>query len=182
LYVYETTSGTFTYSGTSGGAEYQAISGCSGRPPLELDALSWSEDCFGTELFTGISFVDNQTKFPLSRMSIASLQDLGYTVDISQADAYGRADLNPNCTCGSGRSLQATTVAKAATPRRRLSPEGHHAAVLSGKKLLAEARTKRDLVGRSESDAAVKYAGDQTVTVFYMENGHIFDVVVHADE
>jgi hypothetical protein len=176
------------YKGTFAKSEYQAISGCSGAPPVENDdrsnvtCHSWSEACFGTELFTTINFVENQTTFPLSRMSIASLQDAGYTVDYSQADAYGRADLNPNCTCGSGRVLSTTTVAKGAPPPRRLSSEGHRAAISSGKMLLAKEQAQRDLAGRSEQDASVQYVGDQMVTILYMENGHIYDVVVRRDD
>jgi leishmanolysin len=45
----------------------------------------WRESVFDTELMTGfISAPGN----PLSATTIASLQDLGYTVDMSQADAY----------------------------------------------------------------------------------------------
>ena len=45
------------------------------------------------ELMTGK--VDGATSFPLSKLTIASLEDLGYTVDYSAADDYdGR-----NTTC-----------------------------------------------------------------------------------
>jgi hypothetical protein len=114
-------------------------------------------------------------------MTIASLNDLGYTVDYSQADAFGKSDLNPSCTCGR-RSLQATKVAKSPPPQRRLSPKGRQEAVLYGKRLLAEAQEKRDLSGRSGNDATVENERDQIATVFYMENDHIFDVVVRSNE
>ena len=45
----------------------------------------WDDETFGNELMTG--FV-NPTKNPLSKMTIASLQDLGYKVDLSAAEPY----------------------------------------------------------------------------------------------
>ena len=45
----------------------------------------WREAVFGNELMTGYL---NPGSDPLSRMTIGSLQDLGYAVDYSQADAY----------------------------------------------------------------------------------------------
>ena len=46
----------------------------------------WSETVFGNELMTG--WLD--TTDPLSRLTIASLADLGYSVDTAQADPYTR--------------------------------------------------------------------------------------------
>ena len=51
----------------------------------------WRETTFGNELMTG--FI-NAGKNPLSIMSIRSLEDLGYTVDTTAADAYSNAGLN----------------------------------------------------------------------------------------
>ncbi|NJD10281.1 MAG: hypothetical protein FIB01_07490, partial [Gemmatimonadetes bacterium] len=49
--------------------------------------LHWRESVFGTELMTGwISAAG--TPNPLSAITIASLADLGYTVDLSRADPY----------------------------------------------------------------------------------------------
>lgn len=45
----------------------------------------WRDTVFGTEIMT--SFIAG-TSNPLSRMTIASLEDLGYSVDFSQADPY----------------------------------------------------------------------------------------------
>ena len=45
----------------------------------------WRESVFGNELMTGfVGSVGN----PLSRMTVASLKDLGYVVDFSKADPY----------------------------------------------------------------------------------------------
>jgi len=47
--------------------------------------VHWRETVFGNELMTG--FLSGTTQ-PLSRMTIASLADLGYKVDFSTADPY----------------------------------------------------------------------------------------------
>lgn len=46
----------------------------------------WREDNLQTELMTG--FINSGVDNPLSRLSLASLEDIGYQVDLSQADSY----------------------------------------------------------------------------------------------
>ena len=53
--------------------------------PLTADG-HWSEAVFAHELMTGFL---NSGSNPLSVISVASLGDLGYQVDLSQADSYG---------------------------------------------------------------------------------------------
>jgi hypothetical protein len=52
--------------------------------------VHWRESVFGTELMTG--FVGAAGN-PLSRLTIASLEDLGYEVDLDAADPYTMPDL-----------------------------------------------------------------------------------------
>jgi len=69
-----------------GGAGYTA----SAKVPVEdtggpgTPDSHWRESVFGNELMTG--FVDPQN--PLSRVTVASLDDLGYLVNLSGADSY----------------------------------------------------------------------------------------------
>ena len=53
----------------------------------------WREDPLAEELMTP-SFVAGQT-LPLSAISIQSMADMGYTVDVGQADAYSRVFTSP---------------------------------------------------------------------------------------
>ncbi|PSQ95671.1 MAG: hypothetical protein BRD55_08510 [Bacteroidetes bacterium SW_9_63_38] len=46
----------------------------------------WREVNLKTELMTG--FIDNSKNSPLSRVSLAALADIGYSVDLSTADSY----------------------------------------------------------------------------------------------
>jgi len=47
--------------------------------------LHWKEDIYHDELMTGIS---ESNYMPLSKLTLRALEDLGYSVDLSQADPY----------------------------------------------------------------------------------------------
>jgi hypothetical protein len=78
------------YTGGRGAAEYSAL-GAAGNVPVEAlggpgtQDAHWRESVFGTELMTGFL---NPGSNPMSKLTIASLADLGYQVDRSTADAY----------------------------------------------------------------------------------------------
>lgn len=87
--------------GTKAHEAYKAISGCSGPIPIEKDGAEgtkcshWDELCFQGEVMTGYA----TDGFQISRMTVASLEDLGYEVDYDGADAYTAADMDPSCVC-----------------------------------------------------------------------------------
>jgi hypothetical protein len=90
-----TGAGTTTprFLGAQATAEYNALFGTTGtsvpvegRPsPAGSRDSHWRESVFGNELLS--PFV-NRTSNPLSRVTVAALADLGYTVNLSAADAY----------------------------------------------------------------------------------------------
>lgn len=77
------------YLGWRGIAEWGTLGGVgnvpveSGGGPSTADA-HWRESTFDNELMTG--YLDSLN--PLSKLSIASLADMGYRVDLTQADSY----------------------------------------------------------------------------------------------
>ncbi|MHB1138195.1 MAG: leishmanolysin-related zinc metalloendopeptidase [Microthrixaceae bacterium] len=79
------------FSGTRAMAEWSRMGGA-GNVPVENTGGSgtvgshWRESVFVNELMTGWI---NGGSNPLSRVSVASMGDLGYHVDLSEADAYG---------------------------------------------------------------------------------------------
>jgi hypothetical protein len=80
------------FTGPRAVAEFQALGGV-GAVPLETEGgeftaeSHWRESVFRTELMTGfVSPVG--VKNPLSRVSIASKADLGYTVNLNTAEAF----------------------------------------------------------------------------------------------
>jgi hypothetical protein len=86
--------GNPTFAGKGAMTEYRALRGpgaASKRVPVENTGgpgtadSHWRETVFGNELMSGfISAAGN----PLSRMTVASLQDLGYAVDFGVAEDY----------------------------------------------------------------------------------------------
>lgn len=80
------------YTGENALREYRQLSGDSSASfvPLETSGGSgtayshWSEDVFDDEVMTGFANGD----MSISRMTVGALEDLGYTVDYSQADRY----------------------------------------------------------------------------------------------
>ena len=73
------------FTGSQAVAEWQALGG-GGSVPLEDDS-HWRESNFGTEIMT--AFVSPVgTPNLLSRVTLASMADLGFSVDYSAADSY----------------------------------------------------------------------------------------------
>ena len=59
----------------------------------------WRETVFRTELMSGFIAAPNN---PISRMTVASLKDLGYTVDLTKAEPYTLPDLFAIAAAGAG--------------------------------------------------------------------------------
>lgn len=80
------------FSGPRAVAEWQALGG-TGTVPVENTGGSgtadghWRETIFGNEIMTGFVSALGATN-PLSRVTIASMEDLGYGVDYAAADAF----------------------------------------------------------------------------------------------
>jgi len=86
-----------TFTGKAAKKEYGTLRGSAAAPvPVENTGGAgtadshWRETVFANELMTG--FVGKAGN-PLSRLTIASLQDLGYEVDLSAAEPYKLPDL-----------------------------------------------------------------------------------------
>jgi leishmanolysin len=87
------------FTGANAMAEYGRLFGDGGSPrPVPVENTGgpgtifahWRESVFGNELMTG--FVGNATN-PLSRVTVACLQDMGYQVDLDAADSYELPDV-----------------------------------------------------------------------------------------
>ncbi len=83
------------YTGSRAVAEYNAIFGVTGTSvPVENTGGAgtrdshWRESVLSNELMTG--WAGPGISLPISRITVASLADLGYQVDMSRADAYTR--------------------------------------------------------------------------------------------
>jgi hypothetical protein len=80
------------FTGASAVAEFEALGGAD-SVPLETGGgqgtreSHWRKSTFGPERMTGFSEPPGVHQ-PLSRVSVASMEDLGYEVDLDAADAY----------------------------------------------------------------------------------------------
>ncbi|MFO0845255.1 MAG: pre-peptidase C-terminal domain-containing protein [Gemmataceae bacterium] len=81
------------FTGAAATAQYNAIFGTTATAvPVENTGGSgtrdshWRESVFGAELMTG--FLNSGVTNPLSRVTVASLADLGYQVNLAAADPY----------------------------------------------------------------------------------------------
>jgi hypothetical protein len=83
-----------TFVGPAAMAEYGRLCGTGVATPVPVENAGgpgtqdchWSEAVFQDELMTGyVGGADN----PLSRLTVAGLQDLGYAVDLGAAEPYG---------------------------------------------------------------------------------------------
>jgi hypothetical protein len=106
-----------TFTGANAQREYGLLTGTGDEPvPIENDGGPgtaeghWEEDIFGNELMSG--FVSSPNN-PLSRLTVASLQDLGYVVDMSAAEPY---ELPLAQAVGEGDAVEALDLANAVIP------------------------------------------------------------------
>jgi hypothetical protein len=179
------------YNGPRANAEYKNITGCNvvptendGTPGDGTFCSHWDEGCMKSELMTGYL---NKGLNPLSRITIATLEDLGYTVDYSSAETYTGNDVLLSCRCDQ-RALTKTKQGStgsynlAVSRRRSLSAETYTIATEYGRSILNQRRyqensfTFRD--GLNDIDDDFIYVGDQGVIVFVEDEGTLFDVVV----
>ena len=104
------------FKGEEANAEYEKLLGDEGDDPPRIPLANtggpgtfaghWRERVFGPELLTGYV---NAGHNPLSRMSLASLEDLGWEVDYEFADAFALPNAmvlqalslmgSPSCSC-----------------------------------------------------------------------------------
>merc|ERR1719296_515373 len=143
--------------------------GCSSNaPPVEKDGGPgtsgghWDEDCLHNELMTGYTERPGVAQ-PLSRLTVASLEDIGYVVDKNAADAYDGSDTT---CCSSGRSLSSEPI------KPPPSDVGKVTAIEYGRQILS--RNQPIFAKNSaEHDGNV-----HSVVVIFEENGRVHDVHV----
>ena len=146
------------------------------------------------ELMTGFAGAGTN---PLSRITIASLEDIGYDVDYSNADSFTEDDLNPNCVCRRRRTLVDMINGEThqlglripGTQRRKLSDELLNEAISYGREKLAERQKSPtsfqslfDIIKGPTSKTAVQFAANDVVAVLVVEDGVYHDVVVRSED
>ena len=107
---------------------------------MSSSCAHFSEDCFPTELMT--TRVDSPGQDPISRMTLAALDDLGYTINYDVAGNYTREEIDEDCTCSDGgRSRRITRKTRSALEskrQRRISEETYQYAKDQGLNFMAQ--------------------------------------------
>ena len=183
--------------------EYQRLSGCTDASvPVEMSYAPgsgsncghWQEQCFQYEVMTPSA----STKLPVSSVTIAGLEDLGYEVNYDEAEPFDAAHMNATCLCNSNhtsnpslrrRSLVRTnqqevelgdgvptpSSSSSSSYRRELSEEGRAAAMSYGKDVLA---ARRDTMSITPLPDTIGNIGEDLVFVMFEENETVHSVLV----
>jgi hypothetical protein len=87
------------YYGTNGNAEWRTLGGPADGVPVELppNEAHWRENWFNAEIMTPTT-EGPAVRLPISRMTIATLSDLGWSVTLTAADAYTLPGCSPGCS------------------------------------------------------------------------------------
>ena len=155
---------------------WRNIWGCSSNaPPVEQDGgpgtkgAHWDEGCMRNEFMTG--YVNgNPPGNPVSLLTIANLEDIGYKVNYNAADEYDGSDT----TCCFPGVSDGDDNYSPPSP----SDNGQAEAVAFGKQLLSDSI----LVETGEESEDLRYVGGDFVSVLYEEDGQAFEVLVSSDE
>jgi len=129
-------------------------------------------------------YLAGATSTPLSRITVGSLFDLGYTVDMRAADAFTIANLG---SCGSFcpaarrrhlRVPEHLISSEKDSRRRKLSDKG----MVAVKEYAKDKFEKMRLAQPMDLPDGVDYVGDKLIEVFYEEDGIIHDVRLTSDD
>jgi hypothetical protein len=116
------------YVGAGGLTEYQSLLGSVTRPdgvPVENEGgegtrdAHWRESIFRTELMTGYAEAGG-IPMPISRLTVGSLEDLGYRVNYAAADPYRLP--GPAMTPATRLATNATAMVAMALEQQRTKP------------------------------------------------------------
>jgi hypothetical protein len=95
------------YVGRQSVKVWNELLGGSGNVPVEDDGgvgtacAHWEESVFDSELMTG--FIEKVGNLPLTQLTIASLADIGYTVNFNAADSYELPERSQPTNLGSSK-------------------------------------------------------------------------------
>lgn len=121
----------------------------------------------------------------LSRLTIASAEDLGYAVDYDSAESYGSDQLG-KCNCRRRLHTEVLEFPGTRPVRRKLRQDLREAAIAAGRAYLNEQKLQGEEIAspnklvRTSSDGLVKFVGGDVVTVMVRQDDVLFDVVVSS--
>lgn len=130
---------------------------------MECDGGHWQETCFGVEFMTPTRTSEG---FKYSDMSISSLLDIGYSIDITKSNAdYTKSDLDASCRCD--RRLDWEPPVAYLRQRQEDGPS---------RELLAHAQSVAERYSERKDGLPIGVS----TTVMYRENGRIYELTKHG--
>lgn len=163
------------YVGTNGLQAWRDI-GCSGDLPLTPDTGHWDEDCLALEFMTPLLKWNSDQLF--SPMTMGALEDLGYTVNRDEQDAFGLSDLE---TCGDfcpearRRRLGMGNSTKIQLPS---SPKLSQKAEMELMNAAADRFRQQERHLQNQQRGETGFSA-RSVSYVYEENGHVFSRTIH---
>jgi hypothetical protein len=106
---------------------------------------------------------------PLSKVTVGSLEDVGYTVDYIAAEAFGTENVAPQCLCNGRRERGIRGLGH----RRHLSNEMRQYAIEYGQEFMAE---RWSSLGKVNSGTV--RVGGEMVFVLVQDGDEKYDVAV----
>ena len=179
--------GNRNYLGTNAINVWKNDWGCDvdATPPVEKDlgvgsdGAHWDEKCLDRKIITGA--LNNPA--PISTLTIASLEDIGYEVDYSVADEYNGTNTRDCCLSSSNLPSSEGPVVDTTPITPPLSDAGSAAAEAYGQEVLRENQRPDDLIQEEiMKENSLTYVGDRFVVVLYEEEERIYEVFVTNDE
>lgn len=190
-----------SYTGTKANDVYQDVSGCASSDTLPLfnyptelsfdyeGGGNWTVPLCGKQLdpecfLREQRVIIDSSDATVSTLTVAMLDDLGYTVDYDQVDAFTKTDLNASCICSADDAsvIDSTSDDSPLEPPPLLSLEGRRKIVSYAKEELTRMNeiALSYMMAPDTTNGGVGIAG---LTVFYMEeDGTIFtEYVVNGE-
>ena len=181
---------TCTYkANTEAGKVYQAVTNCPETETIPLEGTStansdtalslcghWSSKCFNDKFLMSRNPGSSAL---FSKITLASLKDMGYEVNDRETDDVAETDIADSCKCNNGA---AQTAFSDETYKIPLSEEGERTALATGLAQLAKNQVFADAAqfSATESSSDSKYVGNKRAMVLMMERGVLHGVLVEA--
>ena len=174
------------YIGANGLDAWQNTIGCTtGQLPVDPASGHWSEDCLVSEVMTPSA--DPGEEEILSIITLRSMQDLGYQVDLSQADEYTICNVAETCTefcperadaaCTRRRLDSTNNLRATSTVKAKLSDKGE-ATILE---MAVDHFRKEDAhqLEQQQEGGETTRPTSTTFSVIYKENNRFFSRFHH---
>lgn len=175
---------SFDYLGLEAQREWEAL-GCTTSLPIESDfgpgtaGGHWDERCLTNELMTGLLNQGDGINI-LSRITIASFEDLGYRVNYDAAGAYDSSNVGAGCCNLEQRNLAPQAVEETLAPSKApLSADLLETAAEEAAKQLQSARVNAPI----EVPEGLEYVAGDMIKIFVIDDdGKIQDATFHWDD